>query len=453
MLVQNTALFHAIQDVRTEFRIEAFRSGEDPCGAAFLSRFPFAILRCGDEPKANTHCKALIDAAFEPAFKDEVERTIAICYTDHGGGTIQDYFIDLVEDFLNFALPRTIGLPDEDSLFERYYLELERDLLGPDLSVTVQAVLGNVSCHSGFDARRCSAVGLENFWRWEHASAVNTHYLRQHVVPAIEIRKAAHPIATGRNISDDAGFVVLERPERHPKSVMTTVDYAYGRSEEVTRKAVLALRLLTGADAYSDYRGFRMLGHLSPFCMNLMNWPDEHLSGGRYANTGGFESGLEKLLISLFNKPKNCLAVLDHRLGDALRRQRRGVANPDVDLKNAIDQLFDYVQAFESLLPNLRGSDTFCLSAGILLARCTSEAGADVVKFFKSVYHIRDEVMHGRLDGIIQEVRNKKCAIEIGKLAGYVRTLGSLAILNDGLPAIARRIALGETIKLNTPFN
>src|SRR5258708_5569608 len=103
MLVQNKALFDAIQDVRTAFRGEALRSGEDLCSAAFLSRFPFAILSCADEPKANAHCKALIDAAFAPEFKDEVERTIAICYTDHGGGTIHDYFIDLVEDFLNFA--------------------------------------------------------------------------------------------------------------------------------------------------------------------------------------------------------------------------------------------------------------------------------------------------------------------------------------------------------------
>jgi hypothetical protein len=216
---------------------------------------------------------------------------------------------------------------------------------------------------------------------------------------------------------------------------------------------VLALRLITWADAFADYRGFRILGHMSSFQMNLMNWPDEHLSDGRYADVRGFESGLEKLLVSLFKKPESSFAVLDHRLGDALRRQRRGVANPDVDLKNEIDQLFDYVQAFESLLPNLRGSDTFCLSAGILLASSTSEAGADVDRFFKNVYRIRDEVMHGRLDGIIEKVRKKECAIELGKLAAYVRKLGSLAILNEGLPAIARRLALGETIELHTPFN
>jgi len=369
------------------------------------------------------------------------------------GGTTQSYFIDLVEDFLNFALPRTIGLPDEDSLFEQYYLELESDLLGPDLTVSVQAVLGNVSCHSGFDVRRCNVVRLENFWRWDHASPLNTHYLRQHVIPAIEVRKQAHPIATGRDISGAPAYLVLERLERHPKTEMTTVSYAYERSEEVTRKVVLALRLITPADAFADYRGFRMLGHMSSFHMNLMNWPDEQLSGGRYADVRGFESGLEKLLVALFKKPKNSFAVLDHRLGDALRRQRRGVANPDVDVKNEIDQLFDYVQAFESLLPNLRGNDAFCLSAGILLARSTSEAGADVDRFFKNVYRVRDEVMHGRLDGIIEKVRKKECTIELGKLAAYVRKLGALAILNDGLPAIARRLALGEAIKLETPFN
>ena len=75
-------------------------------------------------------------------------------------------------------------------------------------------------------------VHLENFWRWDRASPLNTHYLRQHVIPAIEIRKGAHPIATGRDISGAPAYLVLERLERHPKTVMTTVGYAYARSEK-----------------------------------------------------------------------------------------------------------------------------------------------------------------------------------------------------------------------------
>jgi hypothetical protein len=41
------------------------------------------------------------------------------------------------------------------------------------------------------------------------------------------------------------------------------------------------MRLLTSADVFADYRGFRMLGHLSSHYMNLMNWPDEYIERGR----------------------------------------------------------------------------------------------------------------------------------------------------------------------------
>jgi len=43
--------------------------------------------------------------------------------------------------------------------------------------------------------------------------------------------------------------------------------------------------------------------------------------------------------------------------------------------------------------------------------------------------------------------------VKIARLKAYVRTLGGLAILNDGLSSVARRIQLGESIELSTPIN
>jgi hypothetical protein len=280
---------------------------------------------------------------------------------------------------------------------------------------------------------------------------LNTHYLRDHVIPAIEIRRGSHAIANGRDISGEPSFLVAERLERHPKTKIT-MSGVYARSEEITRKTVLALRLVTGADAYSDYWGFRMLGHLSAFNMNLMNWPDERLPQGNYADLNGFEPAVEKLITSLFSKAENSLAVLDHRIGDALRRRQVAIANPDLEIKVEIDKLFDYVQALESLLP-LRGSDAIRLSAAILISRSTKEAAPEIDDFFKVVYQVRDDVMHGRLDKVIQDARSSKRRVNVRKLGSYIRTLGCLVVLNDGLSFVARRMALGESVNLVTPFN
>jgi hypothetical protein len=54
------------------------------------------------------------------------------------------------------------------------------------------------------------------------------------------------------------------------------------------------------------------------------------------------------------------------------------------------------------------------------------------------VYCVRDEVMHDRVDGIFEKLRKKQRMIQLGKFAAYVRNLGSLAILDDALPAVAR---------------
>jgi hypothetical protein len=116
MSVQNKPLFNAVQAVRAAFRSGVIQAGHDMCSSGFLCQFPFAILRFDNR---NAPFRAnLMNAGFAIGFGKSLERTIEICYANHGGGTIESYFVSLVEDFLNFALPRTVGLPNEDELFE-----------------------------------------------------------------------------------------------------------------------------------------------------------------------------------------------------------------------------------------------------------------------------------------------------------------------------------------------
>jgi hypothetical protein len=109
--IENVALFDAVQDVRAAFQAEVARSGADTCRSAFLSRFPFAILDSTGTATLQAQRERLINAAFAPAFRPAVERTIEICSTDWGGGNTERFFVHVIEDFLNCALPRTPGLP------------------------------------------------------------------------------------------------------------------------------------------------------------------------------------------------------------------------------------------------------------------------------------------------------------------------------------------------------
>jgi len=230
-----------------------------------------------------------------------------------------------------------------------------------------------------------------------------------------------------------------------------TLDHVYRRSEEIARKVVLALRLVTSADAFSDHRGFRILGHQSAFNMNLMNWPDDYLAPGHHGDLSHSELALRKLLPALIDKPGGSLAVVDHRLDDALRRSRPAITNDDARRKAEIDKLFDYVKALESLLP-LRGSDAIRLAAAILISRSTRASANELDQFFKVIYQIRDDVMHGSLDKVLEDDRKGKRPIDTRRLKQCIHQLAILALLNDNLGFLARQLALGENVNLKTLF-
>jgi hypothetical protein len=91
------------------------------------------------------------NAAFATAFRRAVERTIKICSTDWGGGNTERFFVDVHRRLseLRFAAD---DWASGRRRTESYYLDLEKNLFGSELSIIVRAVMGNVSWHSGCDS-------------------------------------------------------------------------------------------------------------------------------------------------------------------------------------------------------------------------------------------------------------------------------------------------------------
>jgi hypothetical protein len=252
-------------------------------------------------------------------------------------------------------------------------------------------------------------------------------------------------------LNEENAFFILEFTEQVPKS-RASLQYAYERSEEITRKMVFALRLLTFGGVFSDYRGFRMLGQQSAFTMNLMEYPDERIDWSSSGDLVGKGETLQRFLPALINRSLDSLAVVEIRLGDALRRGRRSPHDPDVKRKADLDRLFDYIQALESLVPE-RGSDAIRLGAAVLLSRSSGVPASQIYDFFKLVYKVRDEVMHGRLAAVLARQRKGEWIVDIQRLQSYIHQLAVLGILNDGLSSLAKRLQLGETISLRTLAN
>src|SRR5213078_1289548 len=111
----NGALYSAVRDARAYASQQFNAEGVDLNSVTFLARFPFIFVEEFNDDSAVVPIREkLIAAAFCDEFRSETEQSLEIFYANHGGGTQQSYFLAMIDDFMNYALPRTIGLPDED---------------------------------------------------------------------------------------------------------------------------------------------------------------------------------------------------------------------------------------------------------------------------------------------------------------------------------------------------
>jgi hypothetical protein len=176
-----------------------------------------------------------------------------------------------------------------------------------------------------------------------------------------------------------------------------TLSAAYSLSHDTVAKFLLAARLKTYSTAHSDYRGFRMLGHLSAHSMNLMSYPDDRIERGEgrdLDDTAGM--AIDRLLTKLLPQSLSTFAVLNQKVEDAIRRRRRVRNDDHLQKLNEIDQLLDYFQILEAIIP-VRGSEYISLYAARLLRSPNSAPNQtfELYRFIKDMYNVRNDIMHG----------------------------------------------------------
>ena len=330
---------------------------QDSHSEEFLSSFPYRFI----EDEGERH-RRIVDAALSPAFHQEAH--IDACYSNSAGGDLEFYLCRAVEDFLNYIIPRTIALSDGAELFERYYRHFDSSIYGKSCLVTVVAIIRDIWDHSGGGS--ILPPGFRLSWL-VNGPKLTVPYTRGRAVPFFEIRKSARPIGRGRNLTEESGFYVLEYSASLPKK-RDILGAAYHLKQDVITKFLLAARIKTFATAHSDYRGFRMLGHLSAYSMNLVHYPDDVIEDGEGRSLQEVDGmAIDRLLTKILPQPFSKFAVINQKIEDAMRRRRTAIRNDERAQKmNQIDQLLDYFQVLEAIVP-AEGSEYISLYAARVL--------------------------------------------------------------------------------------
>lgn len=412
----------------------------------FLSRFPFKFVDPEDSDK-----KKRILAAITSKHRAAAEKSVAAAFSDSAGLTVDGYLCEAVEDFLNYAIPRIAGLPDYEAVFDKLYQQFDESLFGTTCLVTVFAILCNVWDGDGTflpEGFRLRYVGKDS------ATPAENRWSRDRVVPYIEISKTAHPIGRGRQIAQQSHHFILEYSATLQKSPDLIRD-AYQLRDEITRKFILAVRLLKHTAVFADYRGFRMLGHLSAFHLNLMNFPEEMIDSDVSAKLDQHdEVRLRRLLPKLVGEKSSNLLLLNTKIEDAIRRDRKFAINDGSEgMRIAIDQLLDYCQILEAILPT-QGVDFFALYAARLLKEfAPGQFGDDSYanyEFIRKIYKARNDVMHGRIDHVL--TKKTISQHDVGLFGRMIHFLASLYVMNGRLNDSATKLSLGEPATIQSLY-
>jgi hypothetical protein len=143
--MNNDQLYDVVRELCHEIIAGFEADGTDLSNHAFLSQFSYLFLT-RDHPERQ---QRVLEAALTPEHRQKVEKTIEAAYSDHVGGTVEFYVANAVEDFLNYVLPRIVGLPDRDAVFDKLYEQFDRSLFSDECVVTIFAILSNVWDNGG----------------------------------------------------------------------------------------------------------------------------------------------------------------------------------------------------------------------------------------------------------------------------------------------------------------
>lgn len=226
-----------------------------------LSHFSYSFVTHNQSDRR----QRILDAALAPEHKEEAVKGIDAAFSHSAGGSIERYISDAADDFLNYVISRVAGLPDRDTVFDQLYGQFDQSLYGKECIVTVFAVLQNVWDNGG------RAVLPPGYWlRYYstiHGGKTADRWTRDRCVPYFEISQSAHRVGSGRSIKDESGYFVFSHSTTLPKD-KNLMNAAYILRDQMVSNFILSVRLLNSSAAFSDYRGFRLLGHLSAHRLN-----------------------------------------------------------------------------------------------------------------------------------------------------------------------------------------
>lgn len=119
-----------------------------------------------------------------------------------------------------------------------------------------------------------------------------------------------------------------------------------------------------------------------------------------------------------------------------------------------------YFQSLEAVVP-IEGSYPIALYAAVLLgasSRDRATRAPEVFQFIEDMHTLRNEVVHGRLDKVLEGRLKTKNKLNVALLRNYVHELAILYLLNPneqgnrGLCPLAHRLALGEPAVVKTLY-
>jgi hypothetical protein len=443
----NENLKAIVTELYQQFCDDFIQEGHDVGSAEFLSSFAYNFL-----PRENTDLCQKIYSAAVTGHSAAVDRAIEAFFSNWSGGDPQGYTCLAIEDFLNYVIPRTIGLADAKEHFNKLYDRFDSDFFGDECAVTTFAILSNVWDNSG-------RVVLPDGFRLRYVtkSFVKTAspIIRDSEVSYSEINRRAHPIGLGRPINDKHSYFILEHTQRLPKT-KELISTASRMGYDVARKFTFAIRLLKFSGCFSDYRGFRMVAHLSALHLSVMNFPDSQLdnSDSRELNDPD-HIWLMRLWPKLVDTDYARIFILDQKIEDAIRREREATFDQEMTRRRvAVDQLLDYIQILEAVL-NVKGSENFSLYAAVLLKASGNGQFAhgtyEVYEFLKNIFNIRNNVVHGRLDEVLHP-KGDKFKLDILRFRQMVHVLASLFVLNGPLRDAATKLTLGGHVDLQSIY-
>jgi hypothetical protein len=444
--VINQELYDVVRQLCHEI-VEGFETeGIDLNSATFLSDFSYTFVG-HDYPVRR---QRVLAAALAPAYRGVAEKAVEAAYSDSMGGTTDHNLCNMVDDFLNYVVPRVAGLPDRDVVFDQFYRYFDASLYGKGCIVTMFAILHDV-WDNGLRAVLPPGYALRYFDR-PHLGSAADRRTRDRSVPYFEILESASPVGIGRAIRDKSAYFVFSYSTTLPKD-KELIPAAYKLRDEMTRKFIFSVRVLKSSSAFSEYRGFRMLGHLSRFGMNLMNFPEDFLDGGRPRELQEHDGHqLRRLLPKLAGENYGFISILDTKLEDALRRKRVGSAGvKSLELRVAIDQLIDYFQILEAIVPTM-GSEFIALYSAVLLTAIEKGEGSwATFQFIKRMHKFRNDVMHGRLDDVLNPKANFSVE-DVERFKLMIHALAGAYAMNGPLREIATKLALGHSVELTSLF-